>query len=242
MIDGAILQEYMSMFYGYGHYGAGTWLVGMEEGGGASADEIAARLRSWTAGGRRELDDVGEFHRRTGMRELYRWFEPGPPIQSTWGKIIKILLHARGLPVSAEAVRRFQSEELGRCAQDCAILELLPLPAPGKAKWPYDKWTDVPQLASRRTYEEAWRVRRAAYILERIRHHVPRLVVFYGGGDRAVWQRVINEHLSPTSSPNLFLARLGRTTCAFTKLPQAISGRDLETVGKTLASHLTVAH
>jgi hypothetical protein len=228
----------MASFYGYGRYGAHTWLIGMEEGGGKTAAEITARLGSWIAGGRRELDDVGEFHQRTGIDDLHKWFGPVAPWQPTWGKLIKILLYSRGIPVSTDEVKRFQRTELGRVGGNCTILELLPLPARDKKTWSYNEWTDLPQLVDRPTYEATWRSRRAEHILARIRQHGPRLVVFYGGGDRPLWESVIHEALMPTSCPSLRLARLGQSLCAFTKLPQAISERNLEAVGTTLTEHL----
>lgn len=239
MIDGALLNEYMAAFYGYGSYGAKIWLVGMEEGGGASAAEITARLGSWVAGGKKELDDVGEFHQRTGLYELYKWFEPSPPYQRTWGKTLKILLYSQGVAVSLEAVKHFQGNRLGRLTGDCCILELLPLPSPSKQDWHYDKWTTLSQLKSRRTYEMAWQTRRASHIHERIQEHGPRLVLFYGKGDRRVWQGVINEELRPTSIPQLYFANIGRSLCAFTKLPQAMADLDLKKIGTTLAQHLS---
>jgi hypothetical protein len=238
MIDGVLLTEYMAAFYGYGSYGAKVWLVGMEEGGGTSIDEITARLASWVAGGKKELDDVREFHQRTGVYELYKWFEPSPRIQSTWGKIIKVLLYSQGVAVSSAAVRHFQGNNLGRSAGDWCILELLPLPSPGKKDWFYNKWTGLSQLMSRRTYETAWKTRRATHIRQRIQEHGPRLVLFYGGGDGKVWEGVINEELRATSIPNLHLAKIDQTVCAFTKLPQAIADWELQKVGTTLARHL----
>ena len=64
------------------------------------------------------------------------------------------------------------------------------------------------------------------------------MVVFYGGGDRKAWQGVINEEFRPTSISNLFLAKIAKTLCAFTKLPQAIADRDLKKIGTTLAQHV----
>jgi hypothetical protein len=170
---------------------------------------------------------------------LYKWFEPSPPIQSTWGKIIKILLYSQGVAVSAAAVRHFQGNNLGRLAGDCCILELLPLPSPGKKDWFYDEWTELSQLASRRTYETAWKTRRATHIRQRIEEHGPSLVLFYGGGDRRAWEGVISEELKSTSIPDLYLTNIARSLCALTKLPQAIADRDLQKIGTTLAQHVS---
>lgn len=71
------------------------------------------------------------------------------------------------------------------------------------------------------------------------------MATFYGYGSYGanMWlvgmQGVIHEELRPTSIRNLYLAKIGRSLCAFTKLPQAIADRDLQKVGTTLTQHLS---
>src|SRR5260370_42148912 len=91
--DDAILWEYMTGFYGYGDYCADCWLVGMEEGGGSTVDEIARRLDTWRNGGRSELADLVNFHNEADLGD---WVRPNPPWQRTWAGLIRFLLAGQG--------------------------------------------------------------------------------------------------------------------------------------------------
>lgn len=64
-MDDAVLADYISTFYGYGNYEGRWWLVGMEEGGGSTLQEIQKRLQLWDSRGRRELEDVTAVLRQT---------------------------------------------------------------------------------------------------------------------------------------------------------------------------------
>ena len=74
-------MEYMATFFGYGRYQGDWWLVGMEEGGGDSVQDIQARLRVWNERGRRELEDVEMF---TYSIPHSKWFSRQAPLQPTW--------------------------------------------------------------------------------------------------------------------------------------------------------------
>lgn len=187
MLDDRLLEAYMDGFYGYGDYSGKSWLVGMEEGGGNTESEIGLRLAAWVEGGRRELDDVVAFHRRTN---LGKWFEPNPPLQSTWSPLIRMLLAVDGQTPSKDAIKAFQGGRLGRTNGDNCIIELLPLPSPGRDRWSYDQWSGLPQLRNRREYETALKESRSRHIWERIQEHRPELVVFYSFGDMPAWTAV----------------------------------------------------
>jgi hypothetical protein len=62
-LNAALLRSYAIKYYGYGHYGAPFWFVGMEEGGGDAIERVRARLTAWDTRGRRELEDLEPFRR-----------------------------------------------------------------------------------------------------------------------------------------------------------------------------------
>lgn len=49
-MNDVLLQQYMSKFAGYGNLDGDYWLVGMEEGGGNSIEEIERRINLWKEG------------------------------------------------------------------------------------------------------------------------------------------------------------------------------------------------
>jgi len=64
MLDDRLLADFMLRFYGYGSFSAPIWFVGMEEGGGADLAELTDRLTAWDQGGRSELEDVAQYHKK----------------------------------------------------------------------------------------------------------------------------------------------------------------------------------
>ena len=83
-LNDEVLSAYAVGFYGYGSSTAPYCFVGMEEGGGKSLNEVEARLVKWDERGRREFEDLFEFHEAVGMTQ---WVSPQAKIQSTWGSL-----------------------------------------------------------------------------------------------------------------------------------------------------------
>jgi hypothetical protein len=167
----------MQGFYGYGNFEGEYWFVGMEEGGGNSFHEVNQRFEIWDSLGRGELLDVAQFHLKLGMPEFFT--EP-VKLQSTWNKVIRIVLSAEGEKVSLSSVRKYQRDDLGRKSGNSCLIELLPLPSPSTKKWLYAEHTDLPFLRNREAYRDyaiPWRIVR---IREGIEKYCPRAVVFYG--------------------------------------------------------------
>jgi hypothetical protein len=176
-LDTALLRPYADTFYGYGHYGAPFWFVGMEEGGGDVIERVHARLRAWDTRGGQELEDLKPFSRAFGEG---RWFDgPRPRLQPTWSRLIRILLAAEGRDLSRESVRRYQAEQLGRSAGDTALLELLPLPSPSAGQWNYGDWSPLPQLVTRPLYRQYYSSRRADYLRGKREERRPVAVLYY---------------------------------------------------------------
>jgi len=60
--DDNLLASYMNSFWGYGNPNANYWFVGIEEGGGASFEEINQKIQLWNKRERRAIDDIYECH------------------------------------------------------------------------------------------------------------------------------------------------------------------------------------
>lgn len=125
--DDQLLHTFMHGFYGYGNYQADYWFVGMEEGGGDTVQEINQRLTVWDQRGRREVEDVAEYHLALGI--IHPFVEKAK-LQPTWAKLIRVLLSIEGLSPTKEEVRRYQQQQWARSNGNVCLLELLPLPSP----------------------------------------------------------------------------------------------------------------
>jgi len=177
LFDTQLVTDFIDTFYGYSTYDAPFWFVGMEEGGGKTPEANAARIASWQRRGRPELTDLYEYHEGIAVP---RWFTNHPPIQSTWGKLIRLLLAARGQQsITPDDVRYYQRDHLGRSSGDTCLLELLPLPSPSTGQWMYGEHADLPQLRTREAYKQYYGRPRALHIRQRGQEYKPVAVVFY---------------------------------------------------------------
>ena len=232
-MDDTLLADYIDTFYGYGNYAGRWWLVGMEEGGGNSPDEVQRRLRLWEERGRRELEDVNIFDGSA----LGKWFQPGAPLQSTWRGLIRLLLAAQGRATDAEVVRNYQAGELGREGGDTCLLELLPLPSPSIDDWLYGKHSSLPALRTRAVYRETVSPRRVDHLRARITEHRPAAVIFYSRAYRPWWEQIVGASFGPPMEPGLQLAWRSSTLFVLTKHPagRGIGGAYFEAAGRLLA-------
>ena len=171
-----LLSEFAATFYGYGNLRGRYWFIGMEEGGGNSVAEINQRLNAWVQGGKRELEDVAEFHKRIGMPEF---FTGKAKLQTTWNKLSRIVLSHQGVPPTTDDVRVYQRDKLGRLESETCLLELLPLPSPSTREWLYSSHSTLPQLATRQSYRDYYAPKRAEHLRAMIERQQPRCVIFY---------------------------------------------------------------
>lgn len=186
MLDDNAIERFAHGFFGYGSWAAPVWIIGMEEGGGGSIEEVSRRMTAWEARGRRELEDLGSYHEAIGVT---RHVGEKPALQPTWSKMIHVFLGANSLPANSELVRNFQSRELGRANGDTCILELLPLPSPNVRTWLYAS-SKLAYLSDRERYRRHIAPRRIERIREHIRTYHPRAVVFLGLAYMSFWQQI----------------------------------------------------
>src|SRR5207249_5263464 len=130
------LGAYADHFYGYGSYSGTYWFLGMEEGGGDAFSEVQSRLMTWNRHGQRELEDLYSFHHDVSIRQ---WFRPQAKMQPTWSKFIRVIFSAKGEEATAEGVRDYQADSLGRFNGESCWVELLPLPSPSLGRWQYGR-------------------------------------------------------------------------------------------------------
>src|SRR5438094_437982 len=94
MLDDGLLREFAQGFFGFGDREAPYWIIGIEEGGGYTPEEVQRRYETWSSRNRREIEDAAEFHRAIGFPQL---FTPEPKHVSTWTGAMKVLLSLKGL-------------------------------------------------------------------------------------------------------------------------------------------------
>lgn len=211
VLDGDVLRAFMGRFAGYGNPAAPLWFVGMEEGSGQGIAELSRRVLAWDARGRRVLEDLPSYHHAIG---LPRHFVPPFPLQRTWAPLLRILMAWRGVPATLADLRRAQASELGTPHGDSALVELLPLPAPGLAHWPYGALaSQLPELADRGTYAEALRGPRITLLRALLMQTSARVVVCYGLGYTADWTQLVGATLEEriTKGQRWLHARRGAT-------------------------------
>lgn len=219
MLDNNALRGFIDHFFGYGELEAPIWFIGMEEGGGASQDEIEARLATWVARGRPQVDDLAEFHLAFGDGSR---FVENAPIQSTWKELIRVMLLLNGKTPTRETMRAYQIAEFGRKGNGVALLELLPLPKPSLKAWPYAAWTcpnSFPELHTVDSYKDQVIPQRIAAIRELIAQHAPKAVVFYGKKYLAHWEAISGAEFVDALAPHY--VDVGNTT--FVLLPHPVA-------------------
>jgi hypothetical protein len=208
----------MSNFYGYGNYSAPNWFIGMEEGGGDSFEEIQRRMMVWNKRGRRELEDVAEYHIELGITHP---FNEKPKLQRTWAKLIRVLLTIEGESPTKEDVRAYQQHHWARSNGNVNLMELLPLPSPSTRHWLYADHSGRADLRSRDEYKRIWSVVRIKGLQERIATYQPKAVIFYSFGYLPYWNEVAGIELQPALSDTIYARRNASTLYVVLKHPAA---------------------
>ena len=232
----SLLADYMGGFWGYGNLSGDYWFVGMEEGGGDSFEEVNQRISQWNKRGRNSFEDLYEYHKDINVP---KWFQKKAPLQSTWNRLIRVMLATKGEVPERELVRSYQLEKLGRSNGEVCLLELLPLPSPSLNHWMYSEHTDIPLLSSREEYTQKVGVIRAKKITELILEYQPKIVMFYGIGYLDWWQKVADTKLTSKTLHNkaAYFGKLENTAITITQHPvaQGVSLDYFHEIGKKLA-------
>lgn len=213
-------------FLGYGNLGGRFWFIGMEERGADTDLDLELRWRLTF----QPIDDLMEVHER--------WvrFKPNEPFDRrrlipTWSVMSKLVLRLSGSPdwQDVASVRRCQAERLGRKGGDTFLTEILPLPAPNLASWPYGKY-----FATRADYENRVLPRRLEALRALFDQHRPEYVFCYG---KAYWEHhrklFFGANFHPAAGGQVEVGRLGATTVVLTRFfaPFLISNALVDEIG-----------
>lgn len=183
------LAAFCQTFVGYGTEDAEVWLIGLEEGGGVSWDEIESRLDQWEEDGRPQFQPF----RPDPVPDDHRWFGHRPKLQPYWNRLSRLMMAAEGRPVDIEEVRAYQRTELASPDGGAALLELLPLPSPSTSHWLYGDHSALPWLSTRQKYREFMLQTRTRLLHDLIREHRPAVAVFVGVTFRDSWEQVAGQ-------------------------------------------------
>ncbi|MEJ6390571.1 hypothetical protein [Gymnodinialimonas ulvae] len=179
------IDEFALGFYGYGDLKAPLWFVGMEEGGGNTADEVTKRIRAWQIRGCMKLEDVAEYH-DAFMKEGFSSIRK----QNTWSALSRVQLGYERKLLEDGDVKQHWKKSLGRHRSGTCILELNPLPSPGTSAWKYPEFTKLPFLVNRDAYNLRYGSERVATLRRMILAYSPRAVVFYGRKYETFWSLI----------------------------------------------------
>jgi len=184
-----LLTKYANTFFGFGHWKAPIWFVGIEEAGGETIEEVHDRIQAWAGFGQSKvLQDAPQFY--PASRQM-SWHGPKAKPQDTWKQLIRVLLVARGQNDTPDMILNYQRNRLGAADGETCLLELFPLPSPSVDCWNYADWSKLPWLQTRTAYEQNVLSHRISLLRQSIDHHRPRVVIFYGDGQLKHWQRII---------------------------------------------------
>lgn len=189
-LNDELLLEFCGRFLGYGNPSADYWFVGMEEGGGNSAEEIASRFAAWERRGKRDFDDMKAFCRDTGHAALTPWGNANAPYQKTWCGLIKTQGSQEDKPDWVSNPVTYQRTKWLTENGETCLLNLLPLPSPNINTWNYDEWSDLSILRTRPSYISAVIDARINMIREAILNYQPKRVTFVGVSNAAYWSRI----------------------------------------------------
>lgn len=212
------LRRMAESFYGYGHWDAPFWFVGIEPGMARYGDDsLHARCASWQCLGGGELVDCSEHHLGFGFT---KWHQPLPPTQPTWRQLIRLLLAYKGYPTTLQAIRAYQSSHWGRSTGETCVIELSGLAA-----------ADM-RVSRDRTSHLSRRVQR---IHQAIAVHRPEFVVFYGESHRGTWETVAGGRFDSDG-----LRFMGATTAAVARHPvsRGLGNEYWEELGRQLRIRL----
>ncbi len=199
-----LIQERIKNFWGYGNLRGDVWFVGMEEGYNENNEILLERFK---ATAHAEVFDIYD-DLKVDPGHVY-WFEDGAPTQSTYRRLIYLLLYLQNkTEPTLEDIRDFQIKKFGRKISNHAALELMPLPAKSinKKDWLYTD-ADVEGLGSRKQYLEKYKPARVQRLRELIETHKPKIVIFYSRTYLSDWQGAVPMPLDEILTQKLHIAK-----------------------------------
>lgn len=196
LIEEKPLSHWINNFYGYGSWGARSWFISYEEGGGEIPEEVAEKLNYFyrehppASGG--ALCDIRNLYKHVAVRldgpkhslftNRYEYRFGSNAIQnSVWRNLIAFThgYNNKDLP----DMLAYQKESFASLpVQTEALIRLYPLPSPHSHSW-YYSWLDqpgLPFLKQRTLYQDHVYADRIRTILSNVAMYKPDLVLMYG--------------------------------------------------------------
>lgn len=184
----------------------------------SEGDNLLERCEAWAKLGSPELLDCRSHHvalrhtkwhvRSRRMAVPVNGHSMRPPTQSTWRRLITLLLAFKGERTDNDAIGEYQAADWGSARGETVVAELSALAANS--------------LAVERD-RDAFRRERCAHIRERLLEHRPTFALMYGlGAER--WYEVI----AGCSFDAEGYAWAGDTLCVLVEHPTAIPGKPQE--------------
>jgi hypothetical protein len=178
------LEEMARKCFGYGHWGAPYWFIGLEEGMSGNLED---RLKTFQ---RRHVDGLSgcrDFHHDIAV---YKHHEQQPPLEPTWRVLMLVLLTYLGRDNSKEARKAYQAKRLGTPGDETALLELFGLPAKDLKAGLAQRQQHFSKQLIRDIHEE-----RVATLRKKLDFHKPELVMMYGVTSRAAFGKLAGRSL-----------------------------------------------
>lgn len=226
-------RETLLGFLGYGNPRAPVVFVGMEEGLTETPDyPLLAQLKD-----RAKLEPLVDLRDSRVHPDKYLRGSR-PPIQRTWGVLIRVMLALeKNLAPSNDQIRFYQRDKLGDVRGDSALLELLPLPSRSMLNWaPYDEY--FPEFRTRDAYRAIMTKRRIS-ALEAHLVYGPKLVVAYGSGYWPEYRAIFPSIKTWTTSGAFKHGRSGKNTVILMPHPVARTMNGQLTVLSTLIAQVS---
>jgi hypothetical protein len=202
-------------WYGYGTWNAPYWFIGPEPGMAKNeGDNLEARCDAWEKLGSPELLDCALHHRTFG---LTKWHDRTvsmnlpingatmrPPTQSTWRRLIALLLAYKGERTDNDAIGDYQASSWGSTSGETCVVELSALAA-----------NSLATVRDRGTFLDE----RCAHLRKRMLENKPVFAVMYGLRAKMSYEGIACAQFDANG-----YAWVGQTLCVIVKHPTARRG------------------
>lgn len=178
-------------------------------------DNLLARCQAWQMLGSPELLDCADHHRvfchtkyhtrSSRMKTPVAGYSMRPPTQTTWRRLIMLLLAFKGERTDNDAVGHYQCEAWGSAKGETCLAELSALAA---------------NSLSVERDRTAFRNERCAHLRKRLLENAPRFVVVYGLGARQWYEQIVGTPFDSSGS-----GWTGTTLCVLVEHPVAVPGK-----------------